>query len=81
MSGQGSRDAYADLVSFTTQISDPSARASPTAAPEDRGASRRLQAPLNRHGALGVHWREFSNRTSLKQGAGLARQQGHDTVS
>ena len=53
MSGQGSRDAYADLVNFTTQISDLSARASLTAAPEDRGAFRRLQARLNRHGALG----------------------------
>ena len=78
--GEGSRDAYADMVDFTAEITDTRARDDLAAALEGKGAFPRFQAALDRHETHRVHWRVFSTERRSGRARAWLADQGYDAI-
>jgi hypothetical protein len=78
--GEGSRDAYDDMVDFTAEITDTRARDDLAAALEGKGAFRRFQAALDRHETHRVHWRVFSTERRTGRARAWLADQGYDAI-
>jgi hypothetical protein len=78
--GEGSRDAYADMVDFTAEITDTRARDDLAAALEGKGAFRRFQAALDCHETHRVHWRVFSTERRTGRARAWLADQGYDAI-
>jgi hypothetical protein len=78
--GEGSRDAYADMVDFTAEITDTRPRDDLAASLEGKGAFRRFQAALDRHETHRVHWRVFSTERRSGRARAWLADQGYDAI-
>jgi hypothetical protein len=78
--GEGSRDAYGDMVDFTAEITDTRARDDLAAALEGKGAFRRFQGALDRHETHRVHWRVYSTERRTGRARGWLADQGYDAI-
>jgi hypothetical protein len=78
--GEGSREAYADMVGFTAEITDTRARDDLAAALEGNGAFRRFQAALDQHETHRVHWRVFSTERRSGRARAWLADQGYDAI-
>jgi hypothetical protein len=73
--GWGRRDGWSDLVDFAEGLDDATAREALLAAVQGKGAFRRFQAALDRHGRHRAAWRVFSSeRRSGRARAWLLEQ-------
>jgi hypothetical protein len=77
--GEGSREAFQDMVDFTESVTDPRAHDDLSAALDGRGAFRRFQAALDRHEAYRVHWRVLSTERRAGRARAWLAEQGYDT--
>ncbi|MCA0331938.1 MAG: UPF0158 family protein [Actinobacteria bacterium] len=78
--GEGSRDAHADMVDFTAEMTDTGARDDLAAALEGKREFRRFQAALDRHETHRVHWRVFSTERRTGRARAWLADQGYDAI-
>ena len=78
--GEGSREAYQDMVDFTESVTEQATRDDLSAALDGRGAFRRFQTALDRHEQYRVHWRVLSTERRSGRARAWLAQQGYDAV-
>ena len=78
--GEGSREAYQDMVDFTESVTEQATRDDLSAALDGRGAFRRVQTALDRHEQYRVHWRVLSTERRSGRARAWLAQQGYDAV-
>jgi hypothetical protein len=78
--GEGSREAYQDMVDFTESVTEQATRDDLSAALDGRGAFRRFQTALDRHEAYRVHWRVLSTERRAGRARAWLAEQGYDAT-
>lgn len=78
--GEGSREAYQDMVDFTESVTDQATRDHLSAALDGRGAFRRFQTALDRHDAYRVHWRVLSTERRAGRARAWLAEHGYDAI-
>lgn len=78
--GDGSREAYQDMVDFAGTVTETRAHDDLLVALEGRGAFRRFQAALDLHDTYRVHWRVLATERRAGRARAWLAEQGYDAA-